>query len=520
MAILRFTGADRLDLWLEDNDLYFHWQAVAGPDPLFCLTNLPTASTGEQLLPRNPANPTDSLMGRVLFLIDDDGHRTNGAEHTVQHSIWLGETVVMPFEIDDQNEGVLRLTSPELDSSIPTQVESYEDLAQLLGVAISNRRAKAALMERVKELTCMYRIAHIAAESNVELEDMFQEIAGLLPVALQYPDLAAARITLGPHSFSSAGFKVGPHCLSADLIVRGERRGDVKVFYRETVSHTFDDVHFPTEEPFLAEEQHLIIGVARELNSIIERKQAEEEKLQLREQVRHASRLVTIGELAAGVAHELNEPLGNILGFAQLAIKSPKLMDQTRNDIKKIEKASLYAREVIRKLMFFSRQTPSRKVDINLQAVIEDSLSLLKSRCDGLGITVVQELGPALPLILGDPSQLQQVLVNLVVNAIQAMPEGGTLTISTLQETNQQCLSVEDTGSGIAPEDIKKIFLPFFTTKEVGEGTGLGLSVVHGIVKSHGGSVQVESTVNRGTRFEVRLPTQMNDSLKSESDEK
>jgi signal transduction histidine kinase len=274
------------------------------------------------------------------------------------------------------------------------------------------------------------------------------------------------------------------------------------------------------EEPFLAEEQHLIVGVARELNSIIERKYAEEEKLQLREQVRHANRMVTIGQLAAGVAHELNEPLGNILGFAQLAISSPNLNDQTRRDIEKIEKASLYAREIIRKLMFFSRQTPSRKIDVSLQAVVEDALSLLESRCDTAGIELVRNLAPELPLIHGDPAQLQQVLVNLAVNAIQSMPNGGTLTITTRQEQDTQCLVVEDSGSGIAPDDIKNLFLPFFTTKEVGEGTGLGLSVVHGIVSSHGGSVHVESQLGSGTRFEVRLPVNVSDPGNGDGDGK
>ena len=169
--------------------------------------------------------------------------------------------------------------------------------------------------------------------------------------------------------------------------------------------------------------------------------------------------------------------------------------------------------------MFFSRQTPSRKIDVKLQSIIEDSLSLLESRCDTAGIKVVQDMEQAMPLIHGDPSQLQQVLVNLVVNAIQAMPEGGTLTIRTLQDANNQCVIVEDTGSGIAPDDIKNVFLPFFTTKEVGEGTGLGLSVVHGIISSHGGSVIVESTIGTGTRFKVQLPTQVSDTFKGENDE-
>lgn len=519
VAILRFADADRLDLWFEDGELCYHWQALTQPEPLFRLARLSETPVNEQVLPTGPFAPA-RLLERVLSLINDGGQPANSSNGSPRNSMWLGASVIMPFEIDAQNEGVLRLSSPVLDSSVPNQVESYEDLAQLLGVAISNRRAKAALVERVKELTCMYRIAHIAAESNAGLEDMLQKVVELLPVALQYPHLAKARILLGQHSFCSDGFEAGPYHLSADLIMRGDVEGKVEVFYTESAAHAFDDLQFPIEEPFLAEEQHLIVGVARELNAIIERKHAEEEKLQLREQVRHASRLVTIGQLAAGVAHELNEPLGNILGFAQLASKSPNLNDQTRRDIEKIEKASLYAREIIRKLMFFSRQTPTRMIGLNLQAVVEDGLSLLESRCDTMGITVVRNLESPLPPIHGDPSQLQQVLVNLVVNAIQAMPKGGTLTVTTKLEDDGQCLIVEDTGSGIAPDDIKNVFLPFFTTKEVGEGTGLGLSVVHGIVSSHGGSVQVKSKLDSGTRFEVRLPAHLSDSSNSDGDEK
>ncbi|MGA9575451.1 MAG: ATP-binding protein [Lysobacterales bacterium] len=520
MAILRFTGAGKLDLWFEDGDLCYHWQAEAEPDPAFHLSKLSSAQVSEQIPPSNPGSTTPDLIDRVLSQIDDGGQHHWPAGDKPHDTIWLGEAVVMRFDIDARNTGVLRLTKPEFDASSPTQVESYEDLAQLLGVAISNRRAKAALMERVKELTCMYRIAHIAAEPNVGLDDMLQKVVELLPVALQYPGLAKARIVLGQHSFCSSGFEAGPHCLSVDLIVLGEVGGRVEVFYTEPELNTFDDLQFLMEEPFLAEEQHLMVGVARELNAIIERKHAEEEKLQLREQVRHADRLVTVGQLAAGVAHELNEPLGNILGFAQLAIKSANLTDQTRRDIEKIEKASLYAREIIRKLMFFSRQTPSRKSDVSLQGVVEDSLSLLESRCETAGITVVWGSQPALPLLHGDPSQLQQVVVNLVVNAIQSMPEGGVLTIDIVQETDRQCLIVEDTGSGIAPGDIKNVFLPFFTTKEVGEGTGLGLSVVHGIVSSHGGTVKVESKVGSGTRFEVRFPTSVRGSARGDGDEK
>ena len=518
-AMLRFTGADRLDIWLEDGGLCYHWQGEALPSPAFRNTNLSASSTCEALIPANLNFPKQNLMERVLPLIEGHGQYPDETDCSNCNSIWLGESIVMPFEIDEQNEGVLKLTNPNLGSSIPNRIESYEDLAQLLGVAISNRRAKAALLERVKELTCMYRIAHIAAESDISLEDMLQEIVELLPVALQYPNIATARISLGQDSYISDGFEAGPHRLSADMFAGKEKRGEVEVFYTKTAPNNLDDRLCPMEEPFLAEEQHLIDGVARELNSIVERKYVEQEKQQLQEQVRHADRLVTIGELAAGVAHELNEPLGNILGFAQLAMKSPNLAEQARNDIEKIERASLYAREIIRKLMFFSRQSTSRMIDLSLNNVVEDSLLLLEPRCESARIEVIRDMDSSLPLIHGDPSQLQQVLVNLVVNAIQSMAEGGTLKISTLQETDKQCMIVEDSGAGITPDNLKRVFLPFFTTKDVGQGTGLGLSVVHGIITSHGGSVRVDSVIDNGTRFEVRLPNQAETALKSETDE-
>jgi len=518
-AILQFTGAGKLDIWLEDDGACYHWLASEKPEPKFALSKLPAVSVEGQPPSPNHENPQSNFFYRVLSLTGNAGQRSTETGSGPHEVIWRKESVFIHFEIDSRNEGVLRLTGQILDASIDSQVEVYEGLAQLLGIAISNRRARSALLERVKELTCMYRIAHIAAESSLDLGDMLQEVVDLLPVAMQYPDLATARITIGQNVFRSAGFDTGPHRLSTQVTGRGEIRGEVEVFYRQTGLHGFEDINFPMEEPFLAEERHLIVGVARELNSIIERKLAEEERLQLQKQVRHADRLVTIGQLAAGVAHELNEPLGNILGFAQLASKSPNLSSQARSDIEKIEKASLYAREIIRKLMLFSRQTPSRKIDVSLKAVVEDSLSLIESRCDAAGVKVVKDLGSELPLIHGDPSQLQQVFVNLAVNAIQSMSDGGTLTISIQQAQDQQCVTVSDTGSGIAAGDIKNIFLPFFTTKDVGEGTGLGLSVAHGIISSHGGSVHVESTPGSGSQFEVRLPTKQSRTSKTDSDE-
>jgi len=260
------------------------------------------------------------------------------------------------------------------------------------------------------------------------------------------------------------------------------------------------------EGPFLKEERSLIDEVARQVGFIIERREDEEEKARLQQQLRHADRLATIGQLAAGTAHELNEPLGSVLGFAELIKNSHRLPKQARSDLEKIIEAALHAREVIRKLMIFSRQMPTQRAAVHLNELVEKGLTFLESRCAKEGIRMVREMDRDLPEIVGDASQLHQVLVNLVVNAIQAMPHGGTLTVRTLKRNGEAELVVEDTGTGMSEEILKQIFVPFFTTKQVGQGTGLGLAVVHGIVTAHGGTIEVESKVGKGTRFRVRLP--------------
>jgi two-component system NtrC family sensor kinase len=238
---------------------------------------------------------------------------------------------------------------------------------------------------------------------------------------------------------------------------------------------------------------------------IIESKQKEEEAKVLQEQLRHADRLATIGNLAAGVAHELNEPLASILGRAQLIEKMDGVPAAVLADNAKIVTASLHAREIISKLRLFARQKSPRKERVNLNHIVRDGLFLVERRCEESGVALVQRLAPELPTIVADPDQLYQVLVNLVVNAVQATASGGRITIETLAADDGVVLAVEDNGCGMDEDVLKQAFTPFFTTKE-SEGTGLGLAVVHGIVTSHGGTIGVESRYGHGSRFEVRLP--------------
>ena len=359
--------------------------------------------------------------------------------------------------------------------------------------------ARAALTERVKELTCLYGIAQIACRPDTSLEEIIQNITELLPPSWQYPEIARARIILDGIIYTTEGFRELRQKQAAEIIVDGKPRGVVEVVYVEE-KPTLD------EGPFLAEERNLINAVAKHVALVIERKQAEDEKLKLHNQLLHTDRLATIGMLAAGVAHELNEPLGNILGFAQLAKKCPGLPNSAEQDIGKIETASLHARDIIQKLLVFARQTQPYKTHVNLNQIVQEGLYFFEARCAKEGIELVRLLAPDLPEIKADPGQLNQILVNLVVNALQSISGTGRITVETQFSDHNVYLIVEDTGTGMSNEVLDKIFVPFFTTKDVGHGTGLGLPVVYGIVTAHSGMIDVKSEPGRGTRFKIQLP--------------
>lgn len=357
----------------------------------------------------------------------------------------------------------------------------------------------AALEERVKELTCLLRMADIAAEPGISMEEILPQVIGLLAPAWQYPAIARARIELDGRTYALPEFREGVVRQRADIRVQGVVRGCVEVHYLEERPEM-------DEGPFLREERSLINAVARQVATIAERKQEELERALLQEQLRHADRLATIGLLAAGVAHELNEPLGNILGFAELAGKCAGLPDTAGRDLGKIKTAALHAREIIKKLLVFARQMPPEKRLVDINQVVRDGLFFLEARCAKSGIRVDYTLDPELPLVPADASQLNQVVVNLVVNALQAMPEGGVLCLRTETRGDNVLLEVQDSGAGMSAEVLQKVFVPFFTTKDVGEGTGLGLPVVHGIISSHNGTVHVHSEIEHGTRVEILLP--------------
>ncbi|MBK8247245.1 MAG: PAS domain S-box protein [Gemmatimonadetes bacterium] len=231
------------------------------------------------------------------------------------------------------------------------------------------------------------------------------------------------------------------------------------------------------------------------------------EERRLAEHLRQSEKLAALGELVAGVAHELNNPLAGISAFAQLLLEDPLDPEQAES-VRLIKREADRAVAVIRDLLFFSRKGGPAQGAVNVNEIVEHTLRLRSYSLRSNGIDVRVDLDPALPAVAGDGQRLHQVVLNLVVNAEHAMQGADTrrLVVRTERRDVHVMIVVSDTGAGIPAETQHRIFEPFFTTKPQGEGTGLGLSVSYGIVKAHGGEIIVESSPGAGTTFRVTLP--------------
>ena len=223
-------------------------------------------------------------------------------------------------------------------------------------------------------------------------------------------------------------------------------------------------------------------------------------------QLVQSEKLASIGQLASGVAHEINNPIGVILGFAQVMVRRIDEDDPVFKPLQSIEREALRCKAIVHNLLDFARRTTPSLQPLDTNRVLETTIELLAHQLAGHGTVIIKGYDPNLPSIMGDAIQLQQVFTNIIMNAHQAMPDGGELRITTRKLGNEIHVLFADTGNGIPSEDLKHIFDPFFTTKEVGQGTGLGLSVSYGIVRNHNGTIEVESRQKVGTIFVVRLP--------------
>ncbi|GAB4165052.1 MAG: hypothetical protein Kow00107_11060 [Planctomycetota bacterium] len=512
---LEHTKADALTFLVNDEGLSYICEASHYPEARHVVKSLHDE-------PASSGSRTDPLE-HICILISEGAAKPSGIPITASGSFCAqGSSLVLiseatgkpkklsfalppnfrsyaflPFSIN-QHPVVLVLKTIRPDGFAFDGLPRLEVIAHAIGLSASEHRAKSRLRERVKELGCLYGISRLAERADISADEFLREVTELLPPAWQFSTSSWARIVFDGVTYESGHVHSEGPSISEQLTIGGVVRGSVSVGYLPEIS-----VH--AEELFLLEERKLLETVSKEMSVVLERILTAAERAEMLSSLQHADRLLTIGHFAAGVAHQLNEPLGAILGYAQLAAKQEGLPEKAKQDIAKIVKASLSAREIVRKLLIFARQSPARKNRENINSLMLDALNLVEYRLQKRGLTVVTDFSPDLPEVFCDGAQIQQVAVNLLVNAEHASPPGSRITVSTRHDGKHVSFSVKDSGSGVDPKIAGKIFLPFFTTKEVGVGTGLGLSVAHGIVLMHGGRIGFENSES-GAIFTVVLP--------------
>jgi hypothetical protein len=230
------------------------------------------------------------------------------------------------------------------------------------------------------------------------------------------------------------------------------------------------------------------------------------QRVMMEEQLQQTDKLSSIGLLAAGVAHEVNTPLTGISSYSQMLMQQMPETDPRHQMLEKIHRQTSRASSIVNNLLNFSRVSDARLAPVNLNRVIDDTIQLLEAQLHNTEIEVTRRFAADLPFATGNAAKLQQVFMNLILNARDAMPRGGRLEISTAFDDEMVSILFRDTGDGIAPEHLAKIYDPFFTTKQIGKGTGLGLAVSYGIIRDHGGHISVESKPGEGTLFKLTFP--------------
>jgi two-component system NtrC family sensor kinase len=232
-------------------------------------------------------------------------------------------------------------------------------------------------------------------------------------------------------------------------------------------------------------------------------------KLQMaQQQLVQSEKLAAVGQLTAGIVHDVKNPLAIIIGLAEEVPEHNKLDDFTRDSLRTISESGRRANKIVTDLLKFAREATPDLARQDLRETIETVLRLTEYLVRRAKVRVIKDLPTAPTMVTYDAAQIEQVLMNLVQNAIQAMPKGGQLRMVLTPATEAVAIAIQDTGTGISPQNLMRIFDPFFTTKPRGEGTGLGLSVSYGIVARHGGRIDVESEMGVGTTFTILLPLQ------------
>jgi signal transduction histidine kinase len=479
-----------------------------------------------------------------------------GTSHPGPHTDAVRAELAVPIRLGSKVVGVLDLQSGQVDAFRPQDVATIELLADQLSIAIENARLYGEIRQRVEELTTLNKISQ-AVSSTLDLRETLTIITDHTTRLL---GVAATSVVLYDETnedlwFAAASGEGSESVLGVRLVVGQGIAGWVfqqgeAVLVPDTSRDTrwfggFDrDTGFRTRSilcvplqakgqtigaieainkengPFDEEDLRLLTSMAAPAATAIENaklyealRQGMRQLEQTQAQLIQSAKLAAVGELAAGVAHEINNPLTSIIGFTRLLLDDLPADHLMRADLEIIDREADRTRRIVRTLLDFARTSEPVLVPANLNALIEETIMLVCTRSVLGKISLKKDLLPLPPIML-DVNQIKQVLVNLLNNAVQAMPQGGQLTVSTrLTERKiddvdrpMAAVYVSDSGEGIPSQYMSRIFDPFFTTKEVGKGTGLGLSVSYSIAEKHNGRIEVESAPGEGSTFVLLLP--------------
>ena len=400
-----------------------------------------------------------------------------------------------PRYFRDEELRVLRALADDISFAVASAATEAE-----------RQRLVRELGERVKELTLLHRTASLL-QPDRELDQAFvDDLVAAIPRAWQYPEVCEARVACGDVEARTPGWRRTAWMQSA-AFTGGGLEGVIEVAYRAERPDA-------GEGPFLPEERALLESLADMLGAHVDRQRAQA-------QLRQAQRIQSLGTLAGGIAHDFNNVLVAVTGNAELAARALPADHPARSHLRRIEEATARAAGLVDRILAFSRKQEPRWSSVALQPVVEEVLKLLRATLPAT-IEIQTRFDPAAPTVRADSGQIHQVLMNLGTNAAHAMSERNgvlqvtlqTATLSRnasavapgLRKNRYTKLSVGDTGCGMDRATLERVFEPFFTTKAPGHGTGLGLSVVHGIVKSHDAVITVESHVGVGTTFHLYFP--------------
>ncbi|HTQ95277.1 MAG TPA: ATP-binding protein [Candidatus Acidoferrum sp.] len=402
----------------------------------------------------------------------------------------------IPCRIRDHTVAVLGLgKTVDGDYLSSDDVELVQTIAGYVAIALDNSQLYTSLEQKAVQVA--------------RLKDFSENIVESLNVGVLAVDLLGTidawnsrmEQLIGVNQPEAVG-KPYSQLLPQDLVQEIEARGDeeqVTGIYKHRLIHQGRAVVLNVSITPLVSKSGEKIGRLLLFDDVTQREQMEE-------QMSQTEKLTSLGLLAAGVAHEVNTPLAVISNYIQMLAKQLPEGDPRHAIIDKIVKQTFRASEIVNNLLNFSRTGPSALADVDVNHVVEETLSLVSHPLKTSQIQVVKQLGSSLPAVRGSANKLQQVFLNLFLNARDAMPQGGMLEVRTAAHNGSVEIEVVDTGNGISREHIHKIFDPFFTTKPGGRGTGLGLSVSYGIIKEHAGKIDVRSTPGRGTSFHVEFP--------------